>query len=403
MRFNRVIIPPFLLVLLVCAPAWASENEVRVGATTAARYSDNVANVERNKTDSFSFEIGPYVEFESVDSRYEVGASYSPRFVTYSENDRDDAFIHNIGVHGDYRPADQWKLALRDVLGIESDEDRDFSDEDLGQESGSGKDKQTFRNNLNGSVTYNATQRAQFVSSVAYSLTEREDKSLSDSAQVSGRVQGNYALSARNTFGGGVLARRQDVSASSELAVGDTKSEFYGFFFYAEHRFTPLLTLSASGGPTWLISNRDDDGRGSKTSLDSFATVSLTAEIDRGSARLGYRRTSTDFAQTATAFIIDEVTADIDYAVTSLFIVGVNAEWNQRKAILKIRQGSFVNDVEQWRAAATASYRFTPELTTHLTFDYLKQKSKQAADDFDNTDRFRVVVRFDYHAKAFRF
>lgn len=410
MRINLQLIPPpfvhgllqVLVLVLVCLPVAAAENEVKVGATTAVRYNDNIANVETGKTDSFAFELGPYFRLDSSGAKYEIGGSYSPRFATYTDDDRDDNFTHNFGIHGDYRPAEQWKVAFSDVLGLESDADRDFNDDDS-DDSGNGGEKQTLRNFLNGSVTYSASQRVQLSASGTYNIAEREDKDLSDSTQVSGRLQGNYSLSARNTFGGGALAKLQLVKASNELDVGDTTSNYYGFFLYAEHRFTPLLSLSASGGPTWLISNRDDDGQKRETSLDSFANVELVADIDRGSASLAYQRTSTDFARTSTAFIIDEVSASIDWAATTLLVLGVNGEWNQRKAILEITQGNFVNKVTQWRAAASASYRISPQVSTKITFDFLRQESKDAAPELDSTDRYRVVVRFDYHAKAFRF
>ena len=135
---------------------------------------------------------------------------------------------------------------------------------------------------------------------------------------------------------------------------------------------------------------------------DYFAYVELSAEIDRGSLSMTYQRSSSDFARTATAFTIDEVSANIDYAVTSLLIVGVSGEWNQRKAVLKVQQGNFVNKVDQWRAAATASYRISPSLSTQLTFDYLRQESDDAPSSADKTDRYRVTVRFNYHAKPFR-
>jgi hypothetical protein len=234
-------------------------------------------------------------------------------------------------------------------------------------------------------------------------LTDREDKELSSNSQISGRVGVNHSVSASNTLGGGVLARSQSITAGSNDNNFDSQNDYYGFFVYGEHRFSPLLVISGSGGPTWLVSNRDGDGRDSETSLDYFASAELTAEIDRGSVAITYQRSSSDFASSATAFTIDEVAISANWDVTSLLVLSVNAEWNTRNAILKVIESNEINEVDQWRAAATASYRISPELLTHVTFDYLRQESKQADSNADKTDRYRVVMRFDYNINAFRF
>ena len=50
----------------VSLPAFAAENELRLGVTTASRYSDNAANVSSGKEDTFSFVIGPRLIFDTA-------------------------------------------------------------------------------------------------------------------------------------------------------------------------------------------------------------------------------------------------------------------------------------------------------------------------------------------------
>jgi len=400
MRTKQSIIL-YLFLAFAGVPAMGAETEVKLGVTSAVRYNDNVTNVEKNKIDSFSFEIGPSLRYERTDAKYEAGGYYSPRYATYSESGRDDTSNHNFGIHADFRPSSRWNIGFRDTLGLEFDADRDFDDNPSDDTTGS--EKQTLRNFLDGTVVYSITERTRFSTKVGYDFTDREDKDLSSNSQLSGRVGANHALSARNTLGGGVLARSQSITAGRNDNNGDSQNDYYGFFVYGEHRFSPLFMISGSGGPTWLVSNRDGDGRDSETSLDYFASAELTAEIDRGSVAITYQRSSSDFASSSTAFTIDEVAISADWGVTSLLVLSVNAEWNTRKAILKVLESNAINEVDQWRAAATASYRISPELLTHVTFDYLRQESKQADSNADKTDRYRVVMRFDYNINAFRF
>ena len=382
-------------------PAMGAENEVRFGVTSSTRYNDNVSNVEKNKIESFSFEIGPSLRYERTDAKYETGGFYSPRYATYSESGRGDTSNHNLGIHGDFRPSSRWNIGLRDTFSLQFDADREFDDNPSDDTTGS--NKQTLRNFLDGTVAYSLTQRTRLSTKASYNLTDREDKELSSNSQISGRVGVNHSISASTTLGGGALARSQSITAGSNDNDFDSQNDYYGFFVYGEHRFSPLLVISGSGGPTWLVSNRDGDGRDSETSLDYFASAELTAEIDRGSVALTYQRSSSDFASSATAFTIDEVAISADWGVTSLLVLSVNAEWNTRNAILKVIESNEINEVDQWRAAATASYRISPELLTHVTFDYLRQESKQADSNADKTDRYRVVMRFDYNINAFRF
>ena len=390
-----------LFLAFAGVPAMGAENEVKLGVTSAVRYNDNVANVEKNKIESFSFEIGPSIRYERTDAKYEAGAFYSPRYATYSESGRDDTSNHNFGIHADFRPSSRWNIGFRDTFGLEFDADRDF-DDNLSDDS-TGSEKQTLRNYLDGTVVYSISQRTRLSTKLGYNLTDREDKDLSSNSQISGRVGANHELSSRNTLGGGALARSQSITAGRNDNNGDSQNDYYGFYVYGEHRFSPLLTMSGSGGPTWLVSNRDGDGRDSETSLDYFASAELTAEIDRGAVAISYQRSSSDFASSTTAFTIDEVAISVKWGVTSLLGLSVNAEWNTRKAILKVLESNEIDEVDQWRATATASYRNSPELSTHVTFDYLRQESKQAESNADKIDRYRVVMRFDYNINAFRF
>ena len=205
------------------------------------------------------------------------------------------------------------------------------------------------------------------------------------------------------TIGGGANVRRQNVGEGRELTVGANSTNYYGVFGYLEHRFTPLFGISGSGGPTWLVSNQEGDGRKAETSLDYFAAVEITASVERGSAKLSYTRSSSDFARTATSFIIDAVSLDTAWPVSRTLLIGVMAEWNERKSILRFDDFDleFVNKVRQWKAAVTASYRINANLSTQFSVDFLRQDAE--GDGIDASDRFRAVLRFNYNAQAIRF
>ena len=61
----------FLLLLCTSVSANAAENEIKIGLTTASRYNDNIGNVSSGKkSDSFSFDFGPRIDFDSTSARY---------------------------------------------------------------------------------------------------------------------------------------------------------------------------------------------------------------------------------------------------------------------------------------------------------------------------------------------
>ncbi|MFT5441077.1 MAG: hypothetical protein ACI8W3_000117 [Myxococcota bacterium] len=404
----------YMLLLSASVSANAAENELKLGVTTATQYNTNVANVSQGKEDSFAFDIGPKIKFDSAGAKYEAGASYSTHFATYSQDGRRDNLSHHVGVHADYRPTSRLKFGINDVFSLQSDADRDFTDNSataaVGGETttndGNG-DKDTVRNVLNAKARYAFSPRLSANSSFGYSIVERQDLDLADTNQVSGRFNGEYTISPKDSIGIGVNLRHQTVEAANEIVVdgrnlGDNITDYYGFFAFINHRFTPLLSASVSGGPTWLLANRKNDGEKGSTSTDYFANASLIADINGGSASVSYQRSSSDFARTSTAFIQDAVSVNADWAMSRRLLFGVVGEWNQRKAILRFDNAAFVDKVKQWRGAATATYHLRPDLSTHLTFDYLRQKATGQSDE-GASDRFRLVLRFDYNARAFRF
>ncbi len=389
----------YMLLLSVSLPAFAADNEIKFGVTTSTRYNDNVNNVSSNEQDAVVFAIGPRMLFDTQGPKYEAGVSYSPLFTTYSQGGRVDQFDQYFGAHSEYRPTERLTLALRDTLFLERDADRDLTDSTV-PSLDSGGNKQTLRNNLNGSARYGISQRASVTTNGGLNVIEREDKDLSDVEAISGRVQMDYVLSMRDTVGIGTSVRTQGVEDS--IAHNRTQTNYYGFFLFASHRFSPTFGLSATGGPTWLRSRREDDQRsGYESDLDYFASVSLTADSKRGSASIAYTRTSSDVAFSSTTYLIDRVTATADWQISPRLFMGLKGEWNERTAVLRFSGENFANSVHQWLAAANVTYRMTPEVVAGFTVDYLRQEWDAAG--ADAVDRVRAVIRFDYNAQALRF
>ncbi len=92
------------------------------------------------------------------------------------------------------------------------------------------------------------------------------------------------------------------------------------------------------------------------------------------------------------------MSAEASWAVTEKVVLGISGEWNKREAVLK---GADDDDVQQWRAATTASLRLTRELVGAITLDY--QRQTVAGDGLGPANRYRAVVRLTYNARSFRF
>ncbi|MCP4035816.1 MAG: hypothetical protein GY733_02675 [bacterium] len=236
---------------------------------------------------------------------------------------------------------------------------------------------------------------------------ERDDRDLSDLAEVSGSVQGNYQATTRQAFGGGVLVRHQLVDGAPDGGRVDTRTNYYGLSAFWSYRFTPLISLSLNAGPTWLMTKRDGlagpAGFEAKKddSLEYFANVELSAEYERGVASIAYQRTGSDFAFASNTYLIDLVSTEASWAVTEKVVLGISGEWNKRDAVLKGDDGGLVGDIQQWRAATTASLRLTRELVGAITLDY--QRQTVAGDGLGPANRYRAVVRLTYNARSFRF
>lgn len=391
----------FMLLLCTSVSANAAENELKIGLTTATRFNNNIGNVSSGKqTNSFSFDFGPTVHVNSTSATYELGGDYSPRVSinTNTNRSRNVGVNHIFSTHGRYRPTPRWTFGLRDRLVLKTDADRD-SDDGTGTDLDNG-DQQTLRNSINGNIRYGVSPRMSFSTNVGYSLTEREHGDLVDSSQISGGMQGSYVVGAGDTLGFGGTARRQELKGGDTSTFRATSTAYYGFYLSWDHRFSPLMGISASGGPTWVISKREG-GDPSPPDIDYFANVRLFSEFGKASAGISYSRSNSDLARTSTAYFIDSVNASANWSASRRLVFGLNGGWNQRVAVTKFKQFSlqFQETVTQWHAAATVSYQIRRELRGNFTLDYHRQDQESSKP----SDRFRATLRFNYNARAFRF
>lgn len=390
----------FLMLLCTSVSANAAENEIKIGLTTGSQYNNNVANVSSgNKRDAFSFEFGPTIAFDSSATVYELSAKYFPRVRIFTRSSKRDADVsHDLNLRSEYRPNERWTLGLSDAFHVQEDADRDTNEGIQIDLDGSG-DKQTLRNALRANVRYGATPRMSLFANGGYTIVLREDKDLSDSQQFSGSFRGNYAGGAKDTFGAGVAAQHQRLIIDNKTATEKSSNDYYGFFLTWDHRFTPLTGVSAAGGPTWVVSEREGDRR---IKSEYFARMNVFTEYDKGSASISYQRSSSEFANTSTAYLIDMVNVKADWKASRKMVLAVKGGWNQRIAIRKFANSSFTvsNKVIQWQAAASVSYQLTRELMSSLTVDYLNQN---LSEESGSVDRIRATIRFHYNARAYRF
>ena len=232
-----------------------------------------------------------------------------------------------------------------------------------------------------------------------YTIVSREDRDLSDSQKFSSSFRGNYVGGAKDTFGAGVAAQQQRLIIDNKNTTEKSSNDYYGFFLTWDHRFTPLTGVSAAGGPTWVVSEREGDRR---INSEYFARMNVFTEYDKGSASISYQRSSSEFANTSTAYLIDMVDVKADWKASRKMVLAVKGGWNQRIAIRKFESSSFTfsNKVIQWQAAASVSYQLMRELMGSLTVDYLNQN---LSEDSGSVDRIRATIRFYYNARAYRF
>ena len=387
----------YMLLLSVSLPAFAADNEFKFGVTTNTRYNNNVTNVEQGEVDAFIFEIGPRLRFDTRHQKYEGWLSYSPRFATYTDGGRIDEFNQYFGARGEYHLTDQWTFSLQDTFTLQTDADRDFAD---GVDLDDGSRKQVRRNNLSATTRWSYSQRGSLVFNGGYNIVEREDKDLSDVRSFSGRIQADYVATPRSTIGFGTNLRNQQVDSSAQR--DKTTTDYYGFFLFTSYRLTPTFGFQANGGPTWLVSKRqDDDDSGNETDLEYFVNAVVSADFERGTASIEYARASSDVAFSTTTFLIDEVSVNLDWQFSPRVWGGLTGQWNEREAVLRFDSINevFSNSVTQWVGAATLTVRATPEVLMAFTVDYLRQKQ----DLRDPAHRVRAVIRFDYNAQAIRF
>ena len=391
----------FLMLLCTSVSANAAENEIKIGLSTGSQYNNNVGNVSSgNKRDAFSFDFGPTIAFDSSATVYELSAKYSPRVRIFTRDSKRDVVNvnHDLNLRSEYRPNERWTLGLSDAFHVQEDGDRDTNEGIQIDLDGSG-DKQTLRNALRANVRYGATPRMSLFANGGYTIVSREDKDLSDSQQFSGSFRGNYAGGAKDTFGAGVAAQHQRLIIDNKNTTEKSSNDYYGFFLTWDHRFSPLTGVSAAGGPTWVVSEREGDRR---INSEYFARMNVFTEYDKGSASISYQRSSSEFADTSTAYLIDMVTVKADWKASRKMVLAIKGGWNRRIAIRKFENSSFTfsNKVIQWQAAASVSYQLTRELMSSLTVDYLNQN---LSEDSGSVDRFLATIRFHYNARAYRF
>lgn len=400
MRRNLQLI---CLSMVICAahPVRAAENKFDVSAAMATNFNSNIDNTESNQSDSFGLRFSGNFQLRTAASKYEGTLGYSPGVSIYFDSGRSNRMTHSFHGEGIYHPSRRLKFTFKDRFRFSSDADRSTNSDDEGLLD-DGSDKDRFINLIRLGSTYKLSPRMATSVGLSHNMKLHEDKSLNDSHSVGVNWHLNYSLSAKSNVGFGVSARNQFIKRP-DREVENLRTGFYGFTGSFGYLISNYLRLELSGGPSWIVTDREGGGGGDKTTLKAFGAGSLSGTWNDFSLGLSYQRVESTFSSSTSAFISDLLSLSTQWKIDRVWSAAVRVSIQQREALQKSGDENFESNVRQVVAVVSLTRKLSKDLTANFSVDYLKQRVKVTSADNKLSDQIRAHFSLSYRAKTFNF
>jgi hypothetical protein len=345
-------------------------------------YNDNVFQDNDNRVDDFIIAFTPGIAVTIETPIYRLLGSYSFTAEIYADNtELNDAFArHDLQLEGEYRVSPRLTLSLTETLAISN-----YTNAVSTEAVSTGRTGATS-NTLSPGVAYQLTPRTTLRGRGTWTLLRYDtDAALdSDTYAVEGFV--DHAFTPRLTGSAGYQFAYFDVQ---DVAGTSTHTPRVGLTY----RFTPTLTGSLSGGPSFVVSDDDFEVTPALTAAvqQRFSWGALSAQYDRAVGTAGGLGGTTDNQTVAAILQVDGL------------VRGLTVQFSPRYTHLSSTFGDEV-DIDTFSLTLQARYQINRWLAAFGGYNFYLQRSSSStvtgagtvtATDVDQ-NRVFVGLQFGY-------
>jgi hypothetical protein len=274
-----------LAVALLLGAGEASAVELQVRTSAGGVYDSNVGNNTTDENEEYDFSLEGSVELmlrsdpRSTDLTWEV--SYRPRYEKFIRFSEFDDLEHLVRGRFEYALTDATKFDGRVRFRQTDRSSRRLPEDDTSPDPGdpetsNGSDR-VDRVELNLGMSHLLTPRWTLSGNASYDLARYQRSNRSDYDAAGGVLSLSYALTRRQSLGGGLAYTHQALS-DTQNRPGQTTN--YGTAFLSwQYRITPLWRTNLRVGPAYI---RSDDNE----QPDTFYGSNLFYTRDGGLVKL---------------------------------------------------------------------------------------------------------------------
>jgi hypothetical protein len=241
------------VLLLLARASAATDVELRLESTV--EYDDNVLSSSADELDDFSLTLSPRLRVldETGELNWEV--RYAPRYRHYVDLDELSDWDHEAYGKLVWRIDERTTLRVTDWYTDLSSFNRLLTEEvqqDGTIETGIDFPEQRSKDNsLDVTLSHHLTRRHFFELSASRNDTVYDAPSETETAVTTGTLSYYYIWDASDQVGWLLRATQQTVD-NTATGGQELDTNYYNLSLQWTHLFDPTLTLSASGGPTWV-------------------------------------------------------------------------------------------------------------------------------------------------------
>ncbi len=361
-------------------------------------YDSNVLREGNDRKGDGVFRLSPQLNFAkprgdlTFDTSYRFGYEH---FLTRSQIDDTDNHFFTGSL--DWHLSDRTQFGLRESFAYTRDLNSRFESGaiDTTPDVEVRRQRRTA-NNATVSFSHLLTPRWQFESDASQSYRDAE----SESSSVRGSAQMLYFTTPRLSVGAGSSGGYTSFDGSG-TRVGN-RSLFVQGFVVTRYRWSPTVSLEASGGPAWtrtsiapsatsLARNNDD------TRINFFGSASVTKSWQKANASLRYQRTNGGASGNRSDDVTDSVRFNFGWTPRERWQVSSAFGWALRQGESNFgTTGSTDEETTTYLALLRLNYQLTQHASVYWLGDFRRQEQNRdlSGTNDDNFNDFRTFVGF---------
>ena len=369
---------------LMLAAAEAHAGEVELSVDSRIGGDSNVVRTSQEKKKDGFFEFGPRLTVREERKTLNYDFSYNPRYQVYFDTS---------GINGvDHRAtgAIRWQPTPTDTFSVNSEFDSirqriltDNSSATNPSQALEPSDRERIQR-ADAQVSYDRRLNSLWSIQASAGLDDLDytkQSGLIDSRSFTGQIGTQYVWDSRTTLGLSGLFRRRKNRGLDSRFQGSSKTKVFNIGASIEHRFSPSLTVSLSGGPSFIETKQTNplpfglpDLRDKSDSASFFAAATISKSWRRSNASASYTRSESGSGGSVRSSIADAVRINFSHNFSRRWNIQLGGVWTQREELSADRN---FEDADSTDYLALVSLRREITRRLFLIGQYMFQDNQQ--------------------------